>query len=42
MLMLTQAPVERIGPAYLGIVIPLVVFLLAFCAVVLLYRYFTK
>jgi len=39
-LLVLQAASERIGPAYLGVLIPLAVFLVAFAAVWLLYRRF--
>jgi hypothetical protein len=39
-MMLLQVPDERIGPEYLGTLIPLAVFLIAFGSVWFLYRRF--
>lgn len=39
---LLQNDIVRIGPAYLGYLIPIVLFFIAFFSVVLLYRRFTK
>jgi len=39
---LLQNNIDRIGPAYLGYLIPIILFIIALLAVVILYRRFTK
>ena len=41
-MLLCLVPNERIGPEYLGFIIPLMTFLIAFGAVLALYRRFMK